>query len=186
MVIHPPRPAALVHERPEGWILPGPSVVVFVGGHAEQGDDGAPLAAAATLLPTIPAPLAARLEIRRRPLLEIADLAGLPATEQCLLIDAASGPPAGIVVTGELEELRDSLSGELGFLLRSTRHEEMRAVLDTVARLRGAPLTGRFVAISGHRWGFGTGLSPAVRDALPTFRDAIESAIRRLAVRPAR
>lgn len=194
MVIHPPRPAnhrpilrgasvvrPVVVERPEDWIVPGPSLIVLIGGHAEQGDDGAPLAAAATLLPTIPASLAARLEIRRRPLLDVEDLAALPANERCLLIDAASGPPAGIIVTGSLEDLRDSLSGELGFLLRSGRHDDMGRLLDTAAMLRGAPIAGRFVAITGHRWGFGTGLSPSVRDALPPFRDAIDSAIRGLA-----
>jgi hypothetical protein len=180
------RPASPPGERERTGVeasrwAPGPCLVLVIGGHAEQGDDGAPLAAAATLLPTLPAAIGARLEIRRRPLLDLDDLAAVPRSEHCLLIDAASGPPAGMVLTGGLDELRDSGHGELGFLLRSARHESIERLLDAAAALRGAPVEGRFVALTGHRWGFGTGLSPAVRDALPAFRDAIEAAIRRLA-----
>lgn len=154
---------------------------MLIGGHAEQGDDGAPLAAAATLLPTLPTTIGARLEIRRRPLLDVEDLAAVLPGERCLLIDAASGPPPGMILTGDLADLRGCLEGELGFLLRSARHDTVARLIDAASELRGDPIEGRFVAISGHRWGFGTGISPTVRDALPAFRDAIDRAIRRLA-----
>lgn len=194
MAIHPPRPAtgrSRIRHVPSrdttleppatGWVVPGTRLVVIIGGLAEQGDDGAPLAAAATLLPTLPRAVGARLEIRRRPLLSVEDLAGLPLGDRCLLVDAASGPPAGMIATGAIEELRGSMDGEIAFLLRSTRHEGAARLLDAALDRRGVPLEGRFVSLTGHRWGFGTGLSPAVRDALPAFRDAIETAIRRLA-----
>ncbi|MEX1172381.1 MAG: hydrogenase maturation protease [Chloroflexota bacterium] len=158
-------------------LLPHPTVRLVICGNADRGDDGAALAAAATLLPTLSRDLGARLEIRRRPELHVEDLVDLRPDERCLIVDAVSGVAPGEIVVTPLAALFE----DPGFTPRSSHELPLDRVLALAAIIREQPIDGSFVGIGGHRFGYGTPLSRHARAALPGFRDAITRELIRLA-----
>ena len=161
-------------------LLAPPIVRIVVCGNAERGDDGAALAAAATLLPDLPPGLSTKLEVRRHPDLRTEDLLDLPEGLRVLIIDAVVGPSPGTVVSLPLGELCDRPP----FTPRSSHQLPIDLVVGLAGVIRERPVEGAFVGLAGHRFGYGTPLSRAVRGALPAFRAAIESELERLAAEP--
>lgn len=165
--------------------LPPPSVRIVVCGNADRGDDGAAVAALATLLPTLPFDLLAKLEVRRCEELRVDDLADLPRGASCVIVDAVAGPEPGTVVRCALPDL----ATDPACTPRSSHQLPIDIVLGLAGVLREASVPGTFIGLAGHGFGYGSPLSRAVRGALPAFRDAIEAEVRALAepgVPPAR
>ena len=158
--------------------LPRPTVRIVVCGNADHGDDGAALAAAATLLPTLPSEMGTRIEIRRRQELHVEDLADLRADERCLILDAVDGVPPGEVVVVALSALFD----DPGFTPRSSHELPLERTLEIAAIIREQPIEGSFVGIGGHRFGYAAPLSRPVRTGIPAFRQAIALELGRLVV----
>lgn len=158
-------------------LLPSPTVRVVVCGDADGGDAGVALAAAATLLPTLPAELSSRLEIRRRTALRVDDLGDLPLDERCLIIDAVSGVPPGAIVVVPF----DGSAAWPDAAPRSAHELPIELVLSLAAIVRGQSVEGAFVGLGGRRWGYGTPLSRAARSAMPAYRAAIARELAHLA-----
>lgn len=160
--------------------LPPPIVRLVICGNADRGDDGAALAAAATLLPALPPEVAAKLEVRRCQDLRTEDLIDLPDGMQALIIDAVVGPPPGDVVRLGLGDLASQPS----FTPRSSHQLPIDLVVGLAGVVRARPVPGAFIGLSGHRFGYGTPLSRAVRSAMPAFRSAIENELERMTTSP--
>jgi hydrogenase maturation protease len=152
------------------------SVRLLVCGNAERGDDGAALAAVATLLAGLPPHLLAVLEVRRSEQLDLDDLLDLPATAACVITDAVVGLAPGDVVTIPLTELpgRDAAAGPVP---RSSHVLPIGQLVAIAEIMRDHPLHGSFVGIGGRSFDFGRGIGRPVRAALPAYRAAIESAL---------
>lgn len=163
-------------------MLHPPVVRLMVCGNADRGDDGIALAAAATLLPALPADLAPRIEVRRCLELRTEDLIDLPDGMQVLIVDAVLGPPPGDVVRMPL----DQLAAHPAFTPRSSHQLPIDLVVGLAGIIRRRPIPGAFVGLAGHRFGFGTPLSRAARAGLPAFREAIVAELARLADMPSR
>jgi hydrogenase maturation protease len=157
-------------------IVTHPSVRIVVCGNADRGDDGAALAAVATLLPTLPRDLLTRLEVRRCPELRVEDLVDLPHGSTCLILDAVAGPEPGEVVRVELDQLREREP----FSPRSSHQLPIVLVLGLAGVMRQRPIPGTFVGIAGRGFGFGAPLSRAIRSGMAAYRRTIESELRRL------
>lgn len=158
-------------------LLPPPVVRLLVCGNADRGDDGLAVAAAATLLPAIRPGLAPMLEVRRCPELRTEDLTDLPAGVRALVIDAVLGPTPGEIVRLPL----DGLTKPTAFAPRSSHQLPIGMVIGLAGTMRRRPIDGTFLGLAGHRFGYGTPLSRAVRSALPAYRAAIEIELERLA-----
>jgi hydrogenase maturation protease len=157
-------------------IVTHPSVRIVVCGNADRGDDGAALAAVATLLPTLPRELLTRLEVRRCPELRVEDLVDLPHGSSCLILDAVVGLEPGEVVRVDLDALRERDV----FSARSSHQLPIVLVLGLAGVMRQRPIPGSFVGIAGRGFGFGSPLSRAVRSGMVAYRRMIESELRRL------
>jgi len=158
-------------------MLPPPVVRLLVCGNADRGDDGVALAAAAALLPVLPAWLAARVEVRRCLELRTEDLSDLPDGMQALVIDAVVGPTPGDVVSMDLGDL----VARPAFTPRSSHQLPLDLVVGLAGMIRDRPIPGTFVGLAGHRFGYGTPLSRAARGALPALCEAIRAELERLA-----
>ncbi len=159
--------------------LAPPSVRLLVCGNADRGDDGAALSAIATLLPTLPAPLLARLEVRRCGQLRVEDLLEVPAGEVTVVVDAAVGVPPGHVVTLPIGDIAPAMGTPAP---RSSHELPIDQVLNLAATLRTGGLPhGTFIGIGGRRFGYGRPLSRSVRLAMPGFQQTIASELARLA-----
>ncbi len=159
--------------------LAPPSVRLLVCGNADRGDDGAALSAIATLLPTLPAPLLARLEVRRCGQLRVEDLLEVPAGEVTVVIDAAVGVPPGHVVALPIGDIASAMGTPAP---RSSHELPIDQVLNLAATLRAGGLPrGTFIGIGGRRFGYGRPLSRSVRLAMPGFQQTIASELARLA-----
>lgn len=156
--------------------LPDPIVRVVVCGNADRGDDGAALAAIATLLPVLPHALLAKIEIRRCPALRVEDLVEVAAGVDCIVLDAVGGVEPGEVVRLPLS----NLVNRPDFTPRSSHELPIDLVVGLANIIREAPVSGTFVGLGGHGWDYGAPLSRVVRAALPAYRDAIESELRAL------
>lgn len=159
-------------------VLPDPTVRIVVCGNADRGDDGVALATIATLLPTLPAALLQRLEVRRCLELRVEDLIDLPAGVSCLILDGVAGVEPGTVVRLTLGDL----AGRPPFTPRSSHQLPLDLVVGLAGVLRDQPVEGTFVGLAGRGFGYGTPLSRVVRAAMPAFREAIESELYDLAV----
>jgi hydrogenase maturation protease len=155
--------------------LSPPTVRLIVCGAADRGDDGAPLAAVAHLLPTLEPAVREHLEVRRCPQLDVADLLDLGPGASCVIVDAVVGVEPGAVVTLTLEALAARGDGPIP---RSSHALPFDQVLGTAAAIRGRALDGAFVGVGGLWFGFGNIQSRAVRNALPELATAIGAAIR--------
>lgn len=159
--------------------LPDPIVRIVVCGNTDRGDDGVALATIATLLPTLPHSLLAKVEIRRCPELRVEDLVELPSGVACLILDAVAGLEPGRVVRLPLDELQERPS----FTPRSSHQLPIHLVVGLAGALRDRPVAGTFIGLAGHGFGFGAPLSAVVRAALPAYREAIAGELHELASR---
>lgn len=159
--------------------LAPPTVRLLVCGNAERGDDGAALSAVATLLPTLPAPLLERIEVRRCGQLRVEDLLEVPPGEVTVVVDAAVGVPPGHVVALPIADIAPTLGTAAP---RSSHDLPIDQVLSLAATLRSGGLpTGTFIGIGGRRFGYGRPLSRSVRLAMPSFQQAIAVELARVA-----
>ena len=161
---------------------PTPTVRLLVCGSVDRGDDGAAVRAVAKLLPRLEPELQQRLEVRRCPLLDAADLIDVAPGEACVVLDTVVGVEPGQVVIVPLDELgtRD------GLYPRSSHALPIAQVLGITMTVRGAIPAGTFVGIGGKWFGFGQLQSRAIRQGMPTFERAAEDAILELALAPVR
>jgi hydrogenase maturation protease len=158
--------------------LAPPSVRLLVCGNADRGDDGAALSAVATLLPSLPAALLERLEVRRCGHLRVEDLMDVPDGEVAVVVDAAVGLAPGHVVTMPI----GSIVADPGAPTPRSSHElPIDQVLGLAGTLRPGGLPeGTFVGIGGRRFGYGRPLSRSVRLNMAAFQAAIASELARL------
>jgi hydrogenase maturation protease len=158
--------------------LAPPSVRLLVCGNADRGDDGAALSAVATLLPSLPAPLLERLEVRRCGHLRVEDLTDIPTTEVAIVVDAAVGIAPGHVVTLSIALVATDPASPTP---RSSHELPIDQVLSLAAVLRPGGLPdGTFIGIGGRRFGYGRPLSRSVRLNMPAFQQAIAAELGRL------
>lgn len=161
---------------------PSPSVRVLVCGNPDRGDDGAAVAAVATVLPTLPADVLARLEVRRCPQLAARDLLDIPSTVRAVIVDAALGAAPGQVVVVPLGDL----AGRSDTPIPHSSHAVPADLpIRLAALIRSDPPDGTFVGIGGRSFGYGATLSRPVREGLAAFRSAVAEELTRLASVPA-
>jgi hydrogenase maturation protease len=157
--------------------LEPPSVRLLVCGNADRGDDGAALSAVATLLPTLPAPMLERLEVRRCGHLRVEDLVDVRPGEIAVVVDAAVGIAPGHVVTLPINEITADDSSPAP---RSSHELPIDQVLGLAGLMRPGGLPdGTFVGIGGRRFGYGRPLSRSVRINMPAFQAAIMAELSR-------
>ena len=159
--------------------LAPPSVRLLVCGNADRGDDGAAISAVATLLPSLPAALLERLEVRRCGHLRVEDLIDVRAGEQAVVVDAAVGISPGRVVSLPIGSIT---ADGIAPTPRSSHELPIDQVLGLAATLRPGGLPeGTFIGIGGRRFGYGRPLSRSVRLNMPAFQAAIAAELARLA-----
>jgi len=158
--------------------LAPPTVRLLVCGNADRGDDGAALSAIATLLPSLPAALLERLEVRRCGHLRIEDLVDVPQNQIAVIVDAAVGVAPGRVVVVPIRQITSLPESATP---RSSHELPIGQVLGLAEVLRTDGLPGgSFIGIGGRRFGYGRPLSRSVRLNLPAFQAAIGSELARL------
>jgi hydrogenase maturation protease len=158
--------------------LAPPSVRLLVCGNADRGDDGAALSAIATLLPSLPAHLLERLEVRRCGHLRVEDLMDVPPGEIAVVVDAAVGIPPGHIVTLSIREIVGDPEAPTP---RSSHELPIEQVLGLAQAMRPGGLPeGTFVGIGGRRFGYGRPLSRSVRLNMAAFQAAIAAELSRL------
>lgn len=157
--------------------LAAPTIRVLVCGSADRGDDGAALSAVAHLLPRLEPALRQRVEVRRCPQLDAADLIDVADGEACLVLDTVVGVEPGAIVRiplDELTRLEDAAP-------RSSHALPISQVLGIAEAIRGQLPRGLLIGIGGKWFGFGETRSRALRDGMADYEQAIEQAIRTLA-----
>jgi hydrogenase maturation protease len=157
--------------------VPQPTVRIVVCGNADRGDDGVAFEAVAKVLTTLPRTLLRQLEVDRCQELCVEDLVDLPAGVSCLIVDAVAGVEPGSVVRLPLTDL----AARPPFTPRSSHQLPIDLVLGLAGILRDGPITGTFVGLAGHGFGYGKPLSGAARAAMPAFSEAIEEELCHLA-----
>ena len=158
--------------------LTPPSIRLLVCGNADRRDDGAGLAAAAAILPTLPRPVLERIEVRRCGQLNVDDLLDLPAGMSAVVVDAAVGIEPGRVVVLPLADV--AARGDAP--APHSSHELPPSVAIRLAgTLRGSIPRGSFVGIGGGSFTFGHSLSRPVHAGLEAFRSALAAELIRLA-----
>jgi hydrogenase maturation protease len=154
-----------------GW---APDLRIIVCGMADRGDDGAALAAVSRLLPALPAPVLGRLEIKRRPQLDVDDIVSVAEGEACIVVDTVVGVEPGTVVVRSLDDLARRPAGVAP---RSSHALSVVDALLVAQTVRGALPDGAFVGIGGKWFGYGQRFSRAVKCGLPAFDAALRAAI---------
>ncbi len=151
-------------------------VLVLACGERSRGDDAAALVAAEQLLARADeAGARFGVQIRLVGQLEPDDLAGVGPEVRVVVLDAVRGVPPGAIIHRPLADLASSGPGP-----RSSHVLPLRDVLALVAVLRGALPEGSFVGLGGESFELGAALSPAVRQVLPAYVEAIRQEIDRL------
>lgn len=158
-------------------LLP-PSIRMFVCGSADRGDDGAALAAVASLLPTLPRAVLEKVEVRRCAQLGVDDLVDLPPDMTAVVVDAAVGIAPGQVVVLSLERVAGQRAGPAP---HSSHALPPDVTIRLAGDLRGAVPEGTFIGIGGRSFAFGRPLSRPVRSGLGAFRRALRAELTRLA-----
>lgn len=175
----PAAPARTVHHgataREATSVKPALAIEVLVCGSRDHGDDGAPIAAAALLRGQLPNDVRLRLVER----LTIDHLLAVPSGAGVVVVDAASGIPAGHIVELPLDGL---IHREDRLRPRSSSALEFPEVIGLTELIRRHPLRGRIVAIGGSRFGPGPTLSACVLKAVPALVAATLEAIQRTRV----
>jgi hydrogenase maturation protease len=151
-----------------------PDLRILVCGTADRGDDGAALSAIAHVLPELPEALRGRIEIRRCPHLDVADLLDVGAGEACIVVDTVVGVEPGEIVTRSLANLARRPAGVAP---RSSHALSVDAALLVAETIRGSLPDGTFVGIGGKWFGYGERFSRAVKGNLPAFASAIRHSI---------
>jgi hydrogenase maturation protease len=154
-----------------GWV---PDLRIIVCGVADRGDDGAALAAVSHLLPALPATLLGRIEVKRRPQLDIEDIVSVAHGEACIVVDTVVGVEPGTVVVRSLDDLARRPAGVAP---RSTHALPVSDALLVAEAVRGSLPDGAFVGIGGRWFGYGQRFSRAVKAGLPAFDAALRAAI---------
>jgi hydrogenase maturation protease len=154
-----------------------PELRILVCGTADRGDDGAALAAIAHVLPALAEELRARIEVRRCPQLDVADLLAVGPGESCIVVDTVVGVEAGRIVSMSLDDLARRPAGVAP---RSSRASSVDDALLMTEAIRGSLPAGTFVGIGGKWFGYGERYSRAVRAGLPALADAIHHSIEQL------
>jgi hydrogenase maturation protease len=158
--------------------LAPPTVRLLVCGNADRGDDGAALSAVATLLPSLPASMLERLEVRRCGHLRVEDLLDIPPDEVAVVLDAAVGIAPGHVVTLPIATIAADPTAPTP---RSSHELPIDQVLGLAGIMRPGGLpNGVFIGIGGRRFGYGRPLSRSVRLNMPAFQHAIADELSRL------
>jgi hydrogenase maturation protease len=157
--------------------LEAPTLRVLVCGSADRGDDGAALYAVAHVLPRLDPILRQRVEVRRCPQLDAADLIDVADGEACLVLDTVVGVPPGSVVEIPL----DDLSMLEDAAPRSSHALPISQVLGIAEAVRGNLPRGRLVGIGGKWFGFGGTRSRALRGGMAAFELATAQTIEELA-----
>jgi hydrogenase maturation protease len=157
--------------------LPAPTVRVLVCGSADRGDDGAALNAVAHVLPQLDSVLRQRVEVRRCPQLDAADLIDVADGEACLILDTVVGIEPGAVIEISLDELTRLQA----VAPRSSHALPIDQVLAIAEAIRGGLPRGRLIGIGGKWFGYGTLRSRALRDGMDAFEHAVVAAIEDLA-----
>lgn len=157
--------------------LAAPTIRVLVCGSADRGDDGAALNAVAHVLPRLEPDLRQRVEVRRCPQLDAADLIDVADGEACLVLDTVIGVEAGSIVEISLDELTRMEAAAP----RSSHALPIVQVLGIAEAIRGQLPRGRLVGIGGKWFGYGQTRSRALRGGMAAFERTIEGAIRDLA-----
>ena len=153
------------------------SLRILVCGDGGRGDDGAALVAIGRLLPTLPRLILDQVEVRRQEVLDVSHLRDRGQAASCLIVDAAAGVDAGVVVTVSL----DALALDPGSAVpRSLHGQSMGDGLRALELARHELPRGSFVGLGGRSFGFGVPLSIPVRNALPVFVATIGLEINRL------
>jgi hydrogenase maturation protease len=152
-----------------------PRVRLIVCGEPERGDD----AAGPRAVEGLPAGVLRLVEQHRTTALDVDTLLGVPEGVACVLVDAAVGIEPGRVVVMPLERLL--VRAHDGAIPRSSHELPVEQVIGLAAILRGELPAGSFVGLGAAACGLGAPLSPSVEAALPEFRAAIATEIRRLA-----
>ena len=151
-----------------------PELRILVCGTGDRGDDGAPLAAIARVLPDLPDTLRSRIEVRRCPQLEVTDIIDVRAGEACLVVDTVVGIDPGAIIRLSLDDLARRGGGVAP---RSSHALAVDDALLITEAVRGLMPEGLFVGIGGRWFGYGERFSRVVKAQLPAFADAIRSAI---------
>ncbi len=151
-----------------------PVVWLLVCGTLDRVDDGAALRAIELLLPSLREAGRRGVEVRYCGQLDVDHLLELPDGAPIVLVDAASGVPAGEIVVRTFDELIDRARTGAP---RSSHALPIDQVLGIARVFAEAPMNGTFVGIGGADFGLGTDLSAAVEQALPEFVAAISDAI---------
>ena len=138
---------------------PAPTIHLLVCGSADRGDDGAALSAVAHLLPRLAPDLRQRLEVRRCPQLDAADLIDVAPGEACIVLDTVVGVEPGEVVEIPLDEL----ATRSGIAPRSSHALPIEQVLGITMAIRGTVPRGSFVGIGGKWFGFGQILAQSLQ-----------------------
>jgi hydrogenase maturation protease len=159
---------------------PAPTLRLLVCGNADRGDDGAALCAVAHVLPRLEPTVSRQLEVRRCSQLDATDLIDVGPGEACLVLDTVVGVEPGEVIALSLEELTMRAT----ITPRSSHALPIGQVLGIASAVRGGLPVGRFIGIGGKWFGFGDVRSRALRDGLPAYERAIESAIEQLLAGP--
>jgi hydrogenase maturation protease len=156
--------------------LAAPTIRVLVCGSADRGDDGAALCAVAHVLPRLEPDLRQRVEVRRCPQLDPADLIDVADGEACLVLDTVVGVEPGATVRiplDELTRLEDAAP-------RSSHALPITQVLGIAEAIRGQLPRGLLVGIGGKWFGFGETRSRALREGMQAYELLIERAIQEL------
>lgn len=136
-----------------------PSVTLLVCGEPMRGDDALALA----VLDALPPTARAKADVRHVGQLMPDDLH--PHARPVIVLDAVAGPAPGTLVDLPLDGLA-AASARGDFNPASSHALPLTITLGIVERLSGGLPDGRFVGIGGSDYTLGTGLSPAVRDAI--------------------
>jgi hydrogenase maturation protease len=156
--------------------LAAPTIRVLVCGSADRGDDGAALSAVAHILPRLSPALRQRVEVRRCPQLDAADLIDVADGEACLVLDTVVGVEPGTVVQIPLDDLMRLENAAP----RSSHALPISQVLGIAEAIRGQLPRGRLVGIGGKWFGFGVTRSRALRAGMAAFERTTEQAIEEL------
>ncbi len=137
-------------------------------GNQDRGDDGAALLVAERFRDE------ASVVMAGRPGAGLLEL--LPPDQDCILLDVtSSGAPPGTLHQFPLDELTPAILPDA----RVSSHGFGPGEALALARTLGRPLPrGYFIGIEGECYELGTGLSPAVEEALPRFEEKVRQALK--------
>jgi hydrogenase maturation protease len=157
------------------------AVRVLVCGNIDRRDDGAAIWASSALLPSLAEEGRRHVDVRRCGQLDIDDILASGTDAALIIVDTAVGVVPGTIVTVTFDQL---LTNPRGPAPSSSHALPIDQVLGIARQLADGGVDGLFIGVGGEDFGYGEGLSPAVRAALPAFTAAISAAIDSLTTEP--